>query len=49
MFDVLSLVEHTQPELVNKAKTVVQDNKTQQEQTLVYQQQTKKMRSSEIE
>lgn len=48
MSDVLSLVEHTQPELVNRAKTVVQDNKAQQEQTLIYQQQKKKY-SHELE
>jgi FtsZ-binding cell division protein ZapB len=47
--DVLSLVEHSQPDLVNRSKTVVQDHKRQQEQALVYQQQQKRKRSYELE
>jgi FtsZ-binding cell division protein ZapB len=47
--DVLSLVEHSQPDLVSRSKTVVQDHKGQQEQALVYQQQQKRKRSYELE
>jgi FtsZ-binding cell division protein ZapB len=47
--DVLSLVEYSQPDLVSRSKTVVQDHKRQQEQALVYQQQQKRKRSYELE
>lgn len=47
MSDVISFVEHNQPDLINKAKMTIQDYKIQQEQ--IYQQHTKKTRNLEIE